>query len=79
VEFVIAQPIGFAEISLGRVNGDRIDTECSEVARTPTAKPVTSISRSIWLDGDTLRYELKMAMDGVPLARHLVASFKRVD
>jgi hypothetical protein len=79
VEFVIAQPIGFAEISLGRVNGDRIDTECSEVARTPTAKPVTSINRSIWLDGDTLRYELKMAMDGVPLARHLVASFKRVD
>lgn len=79
VEFVIAQPIGFAEISLGRVDGQRVDVECQTVARTPTAKPVTSISRSFWLEGDTLRYELKMGMEAVPLARHLVASFRRVD
>ena len=79
VEFVIAQPIGFAEISLGRVDGQRIDVESQTVARTPTAKAVTSISRSIWLEGDILHYELKMGMEGVPLARHLVASFRRVD
>jgi len=79
VEFVIAQPIGYAEISLGRVDGKRVDVECASVGRTPTAKPVTSISRSLWLDGDTLRYELKMGMEGVPLARHLVGSFRRVD
>ena len=79
VEFVIAQPIGFAEISLGQFNGRRIDVECTTVARTPTAKPVTSISRSLWLDGETLRYELKMGMEGVPLARHLRASFHRQD
>jgi THAP4-like, heme-binding beta-barrel domain len=79
VEFVIAQPIGFAEISLGRVTGQRIDVESQSVGRTPTAKAVTSVSRSIWLDGDTLHYELKMGMEGVPLARHLVASFRRVE
>jgi hypothetical protein len=79
VEFVIAQPIGFAEISLGRVDGRRIDVESASVGRTPTAKPVTSISRSLWLEGDSLRYELKMGMEGVPLAQHLVASFRRVD
>ena len=79
VEFVIAQPIGYAEISLGRVDGQRIDVECASVARTPTAKPVTSISRSLWLEGDTLRYELRMGMEGIPLARHLVASFRKVD
>jgi len=79
VEFVIAQPIGFAEISLGRVDGQRIDVESASVGRTPTAKSVTRISRSVWLDGDTLRYELKMGMKGVPLARHLVASFRRSD
>jgi hypothetical protein len=79
VEFVIAQPIGFAEISLGRVDGRRIDVHSQSVARTPTAKPVNAISRSIWLDGETLHYELKMGMEGVPLARHLVASFRRVD
>ena len=77
VEFVIAQPIGFAEISLGRVDGQRIDLESQTVARTPTAKAVTSVNRSIWLEGDTLRYELKMGMEGIPLARHLVASFRR--
>ena len=79
VEFVIAQPIGFAEISLGRVNGQRIDVECASVGRTPTAKPVTSISRSLWLEGETLQYELKMGMGDVRLARHLIASFRRVD
>ena len=79
VEFVIAQPIGFAEISLGRVDGQRIDLECQTVARTPTAKAVTSISRSFWLEGDTLHYEVKMGMEGVPIERHLVANFRRSD
>ncbi|HEX9094574.1 MAG TPA: FABP family protein [Candidatus Dormibacteraeota bacterium] len=79
VEFVIAQPIGYAEISLGRVDGQRIDVECASVARTPTAKPVTSISRSFWLEGETLRYELKMGMGGAPAAPHLTASFQRAD
>jgi hypothetical protein len=79
VEFVIAQPIGYAEISLGKVDGERVDVECANLARTPTAKPVTSISRSFWLEGDTLRYELKMGMGGAPLARHLVASFHKVE
>jgi hypothetical protein len=79
VEFVIAQPIGFAEISIGQISGQRVDVESVTVARTPTAKPVTSISRSLWLDGDTLRYELKMGMAEAPLARHLTASFQRVD
>jgi hypothetical protein len=79
VEFVIAQPIGYAEISLGRVDGQRIDVESATVGRTPTAKPVTSISRSLWMEGETLRYDLKMGMGGAPLAPHLAASFRRAD
>ena len=79
VEFVIAQPIGYAEISLGRVTGQRVDVECRSVGRTPTAKAVTSISRSFWLEGHTLRYELKMGMENVTMAQHLTASFRRVD
>jgi hypothetical protein len=77
VEFVIAQPIGYTEISLGRVDGQRIDVECASVGRTPTAKPVTSIGRSFWIDGETLRYELKMGLAGAPLAPHLAASLRR--
>jgi hypothetical protein len=79
VEFVIAQPIGYAEISLGRVVGQRIEVECASVGRTPTAKPVTSIGRSFWMEGETLRYELKMGMEGAPLTPHLTASLRRAD
>ena len=79
VEFVIAQPIGFAEIALGHVTGQRVDVASQSVARTPTAKAVTSTSRSIWLEGDVLHYELEMGMEGVPMAQHLTASFRRVD
>jgi hypothetical protein len=79
VEFVIAQPIGYAEISLGRIDGRRVDVECASVGRTPTAKPVTAISRSFWMDGDTLRYELKMGMEGNAAIRHLTGTFRRSD
>jgi hypothetical protein len=40
---------------------------------------VSSIGRSLWLEGDTLRYELKMGLEGAPLARHLTASLRRAD
>jgi hypothetical protein len=79
VEFVIAQPIGYAEISLGEVGDRRVDVESASVARTPTAKAVTSISRSLWMDGEMLRYELRMGMEGAEAVRHLTASFRRAD
>ena len=34
---------------------------------------------SVWMDGETLRYELKMGMEGAPLAPHLTASFRRAE
>ncbi len=79
LELVIAQPIGFAEIELGTVVGTRIELECTHVLRTPTAKPVTAIARRIWLDGETLRYELVMAMSSGPLVHHLTATLRRLD
>src|SRR5256886_11672159 len=39
LEFVIAQPIGLAEGSLGRVHGQRIDVECASGGGAPTAEP----------------------------------------
>lgn len=79
VEFVIAQPIGFAEIELGRVTGNRIELESMQVLRAPTAKAVTAIARSFWLEGDHLRYEVRMAMSGGPLVHHLTATLGRLD
>lgn len=77
VEFVIAQPIGVAEIEVGSVGDRRIDLHSHTVARTPTAKNVTALARSFWMEGDTLRYEVRMALDGGPLLHHLAASFTR--
>lgn len=77
VEFVIAQPTGFAEIETGTVKGGRIELQSSLVGRTPTAKPVTALARVFWLDGDRLRYELRMALGGGPLLLHLNAEFRR--
>jgi len=78
LEWVIAQPIGYAEISLGAVNGNRIDVECVSVARTPTAKPVTSIGRSLWLEGEQLYSETRMGLEGVAPTRHLQTVFDRI-
>lgn len=77
VEFVVAQHIGFAEISVGSVRGNRLELKSLHLGRTPTAKAVTAVERDIWLEGDALRYELRMAMETVPLTRHLQASFQR--
>ncbi len=78
VELLIAQPTGFAEIEMGTVRGQRIDLHTTLVGRTPTAKPVTALARTFWAEGDTLRYELRMAIDGGPLLPHLAATFRRV-
>lgn len=75
---MIAQPIGYAEISLGRVTGTRVDVECANLARTPTAKPVTSIKRSYWLEGESLNAETTMGMEGIAPVRHLRVKFDRV-
>ncbi len=77
-ELVIAHPTGFAEIEVGTIREGRIDLESTRVGRTPTAKPVTALARTIWLEGETLRYTLQMALDGGPLLHHLAASFRRV-
>lgn len=78
VELVIAQPTGFAEIQVGTVRARRIDLQSTHIGRTPTAKPVTGLARSLWLEGDTLRYELRMAMGDGSLVPHLAATFRRV-
>src|SRR2546423_10261298 len=41
---VIAQPIGHPGVSLCPLDCRRVDVQCASVGRTPTAKPVTTIS-----------------------------------
>ncbi|HYM49726.1 MAG TPA: FABP family protein [Candidatus Limnocylindrales bacterium] len=77
VEFVIAQAIGFAEIEVGEVSGTRIDLQTASFERTPTAKTVIAVRRSIWLSDEDLVYELGMAMHSVPMTHHLSARLTR--
>jgi len=73
VEFVLAQPTGFAEVQVGPLEGWQLTLHAASLGRSPTALNVTAIERRIWREGDALRYLVRMAMNGEPAADHLSA------
>ena len=77
-EFVMAQPSGFVEVYDGHLNGATLTFVTTTVVATPTAKRVDELSRTISVDGDELRYVLKMAAVGHPRLQHLDARLRRV-
>ena len=79
IEIVLAHPTGIAEIQEGTVQGSTIDVATSTVARTTTAKEVNRLERTFTVDGDVLRYDVRMAAVGVPLTHHLSAELHWVD
>jgi hypothetical protein len=78
VEVTMAHPIGVIEIELGRWEGSALHLRTSRIECTPTAKPVTGLERDLELDGDVLRYRLRMATDGGETRPHLHAELRRV-
>ena len=80
VEFLVAQPTGFVEIHSGPVMNGVLELECRTLGVAPSAKPVTAVSRRIWVeDGSVLRYLLRLGMNGEPPADHLTAALRRVE
>lgn len=81
IEWVIAHTSGIAEIQEGTLSVDgttiTMELDATTVARPPSAKEVTKIGRSFRLDGDELRYTLRMAAVGQPLQQHLTATLRR--
>jgi THAP4-like, heme-binding beta-barrel domain len=77
LEVVISHPTGHAEVSAGTVDGTRVELASTEVVATATAKEVTGVERSFTVDGDELRYELRMAAVGEPMTAHLTATLHR--
>jgi hypothetical protein len=81
VEWVLAHPTGITEVQEGTltVGAHTIDMELSATAigLTASAKDVTGLGRSIHVDGDELRYTLRLGAVGQSLRHHLAATLYR--
>lgn len=77
VELVLAHPTGIVEVYEGRVGDTRVELHATFIGRTSTAKLVTGMERSFDVDGDVLRYTVRMAAVGEPLRHHLAAELHR--
>jgi len=78
IEIVLAHPTGIVEIEEGTIEGTTIKTASTLVGKTTTAKVVTALERTIEVEGDVMRYEVRMAAVGQPLQGHLSAELKRI-
>ncbi len=78
VELMLGHTFGLVELAEGTIDGTRVELTSSIVGRSATAKSVTAIERSIEVDGDVLRYALRMAAVGQPLQHHLRAELHRI-
>jgi hypothetical protein len=79
IEIVVAQPTGIIEVQEGIVEGNTISVSSSLIGKTSTAKDVAKLERSFEVDGDVLRYEVRMAAVGQPLQYHLGAELRKVE
>jgi THAP4-like, heme-binding beta-barrel domain len=78
IELTLAHPLGIVEVAEGSIREAVIDVSSTALALTSTGSPVTELRRRIEVRGDTMAYELSMAMREVPLTRHLKGELRRI-
>ena len=81
IELVLAHPTGIVELAEGEVmeqpEGVTVHLYSGSVARTATAKEVSSVERRISVTAEVLRYQVSMAAVGLPLQHHLAGELRR--
>ena len=77
VELYVVQPTGFAEIHAGTWDGTVADLSLVSLQRAPDAKDVRSVRRRLHVFGDTLTYDVWMALGDIPEQHHLHAELHR--
>lgn len=82
-ELMVAHPTGLVEVSEGTltIGSDgrlAFELRSSTVAGSAGAKSVVGVERDIVIEGDVLRYVLRMAAVGYPMTHHLEATLERV-
>ncbi|MEA2520842.1 MAG: hypothetical protein QOI81_488 [Actinomycetota bacterium] len=79
VELALAHPLGITEIATGTVAGGAVAFTSTSMGRTPSGDAVTGLARRYQVDGDSLTYEVDMAMDQVPMVIHVSGRLQRVE
>src|SRR5919199_70882 len=74
IEVVLAHASGIVEVSLGRVDGGKIELASDVLARTASAKEVAALHRLYGIVAGKLMYAIDMAAVGQGLQPHLSAA-----
>jgi hypothetical protein len=81
IELILAHPTGVAEVAEGTLTlADgcaTMELRSRAIATTATAKDVTALERSFVVEGDVLRYTVRMAAVGLSITHHLEATLHR--
>jgi hypothetical protein len=78
LELMVAMAPGHVEVSSGAVAGTRVTLASVGVVDAPSAAGVNAVTRTWWLDGEVLRYDLEMSALDQPMSWHLSAELRRV-
>jgi hypothetical protein len=79
IHVTIAEPSGITEVLVGRVDGEQLVLDSTEIGHTPTTDDVTAVRRHLSLVEGALVTEVAIAVSGQPLAAHTRSSLMRTE